>query len=272
MHSRVKQEHGSNSHPVYNSFGQSNGVKAERSPSRTMPGAFQEDSDSDIEIIPASTFYHDRPVPKTEPKTEPSWFSSSPVRNVEDETKDALRLAMYGNNPVPDWMNTPGSFPQAGMSDLNPLGHPNGTSLGNFFLPNNFVTFLPTLGQGFFPDDFEMLPDYSSANLHVSQPGIGGPSDYGMNQPAASHSLNQRNPLADILAQSPDINYLDFPNYLDNDVMPNYLDYTMNDPRKTNDDIKALLDNIKPDLDVAPEAREETPEGMRYPLVSVYTG
>jgi len=46
------------------------------------------------------------------------------------------------------------------------------------------------------------------------------------------------------------------------------LDYIVNDPRKTNEEIKALLEHIKPDVDITPENREGTPEGLRYPLVS----
>jgi hypothetical protein len=54
-----------------------------------------------------------------------------------------------------------------------------------------------------------------------------------------------------------------------NDNMASNLDYIMNDPRKTNEEIKDLLENIKPDMDLAPENRDDTPEGMKYPLVSI---
>jgi hypothetical protein len=45
------------------------------------------------------------------------------------------------------------------------------------------------------------------------------------------------------------------------------LDYIMNDPRKTNEEIKALIENIRPDEDLPAENREGTPEGLKYPLV-----
>jgi hypothetical protein len=41
----------------------------------------------------------------------------------------------------------------------------------------------------------------------------------------------------------------------------------MNDPRKTNEEIKALIENIRPDEDLPAENREGTPEGLKYPLV-----
>lgn len=45
------------------------------------------------------------------------------------------------------------------------------------------------------------------------------------------------------------------------------LDYIINDPRKTNDEIKALIENIRPDEDLPAENREGTPDGLKYPLV-----
>jgi hypothetical protein len=52
-----------------------------------------------------------------------------------------------------------------------------------------------------------------------------------------------------------------------NGALANQLDYIMNDPRKTNQEIKDLLENIRPDVDLPPEDREGTPEGLVYPLV-----
>jgi hypothetical protein len=53
-----------------------------------------------------------------------------------------------------------------------------------------------------------------------------------------------------------------------NEVMAAQVDYVMNDPRKTRDEIKDLLENIKPDVDLPPESREGTPDALKYPLVS----
>jgi hypothetical protein len=47
----------------------------------------------------------------------------------------------------------------------------------------------------------------------------------------------------------------------------NYVDYVSNDPTKTRDEIKSLLENIRPDMEIPKEEREGTPEAMYYPLM-----
>lgn len=44
-------------------------------------------------------------------------------------------------------------------------------------------------------------------------------------------------------------------------------DYLTNDPTRTADEIKSLLENIRPDEDLPPQNREGTPEAMMYPLM-----
>lgn len=51
-----------------------------------------------------------------------------------------------------------------------------------------------------------------------------------------------------------------------NDRLVNFLDDYINDPRKTEEDIKQLLSNIRPDMEIPEEERGETPEAMKYPL------
>jgi hypothetical protein len=51
--------------------------------------------------------------------------------------------------------------------------------------------------------------------------------------------------------------------------MGEQIDYIMNDPRKTNEEIKTLLENIRSDEELPAEDREGTPEGLVYPLVSL---
>ncbi|KAI9682189.1 MAG: hypothetical protein M1817_000243 [Caeruleum heppii] len=46
-----------------------------------------------------------------------------------------------------------------------------------------------------------------------------------------------------------------------------YYDYVVNDPTKTRDEIKSLLENIRPDVELPPQDREGTPEAMKYPLM-----
>ena len=46
-----------------------------------------------------------------------------------------------------------------------------------------------------------------------------------------------------------------------------YVNYVTNHPTKTDDEIRSLLENIRPDMELPPENREGTPEAMRYPLM-----
>ncbi|QSZ37141.1 hypothetical protein DSL72_009235 [Monilinia vaccinii-corymbosi] len=48
--------------------------------------------------------------------------------------------------------------------------------------------------------------------------------------------------------------------------MRDRMDHVMNDPRKTEKEIKDLLENIKADIEIPLEDREGTPEGLKYPL------
>lgn len=54
--------------------------------------------------------------------------------------------------------------------------------------------------------------------------------------------------------------------YSFNERMQEQANVIINDPRKTNEEIKELLENIRPDLDLPAENREGTPEGMTYGL------
>ena len=46
-----------------------------------------------------------------------------------------------------------------------------------------------------------------------------------------------------------------------------YYDYVRNDPTKSREELKNLLENIRPDVELPPEGREGTPEAMKYPLM-----
>jgi len=46
-----------------------------------------------------------------------------------------------------------------------------------------------------------------------------------------------------------------------------YIDHIRNDPTKTLDQLKALMENIRPDMEIPPEDREGTPDDMTYPLM-----
>ena len=56
----------------------------------------------------------------------------------------------------------------------------------------------------------------------------------------------------------------------DREMYNNYVDrvqYVANDPTRKKDEIKSLLENIRPDEELPPENREGTPEALVYPLM-----
>ncbi|RPA97556.1 hypothetical protein L873DRAFT_1771102 [Choiromyces venosus 120613-1] len=46
-----------------------------------------------------------------------------------------------------------------------------------------------------------------------------------------------------------------------------YINHIRNDPTKTLDQLKTLMENIRPDMEIPPENREGTPDDMTYPLM-----
>ncbi|KAL2062122.1 hypothetical protein VTL71DRAFT_6388 [Oculimacula yallundae] len=62
-------------------------------------------------------------------------------------------------------------------------------------------------------------------------------------------------------------NYNELSEYLNLDRhRMDQLENVLHDPRKNAEEIQALLENIQPDTDIAPENREGTPEALVYPL------
>ncbi|KAI5785924.1 SNF2 family N-terminal domain-containing protein [Geopyxis carbonaria] len=55
--------------------------------------------------------------------------------------------------------------------------------------------------------------------------------------------------------------------YPGNESLEAYARYVQNDPTKNMDEIKSLLQNIRPDMEIPPENREGTPDAMVYPLM-----
>ncbi|CUS15134.1 unnamed protein product [Tuber aestivum] len=47
----------------------------------------------------------------------------------------------------------------------------------------------------------------------------------------------------------------------------NYINHIRNDPTKTSEQLKTLMANIRPDMEIPPENREGTPDDMTYPLM-----
>ncbi|KAE9365444.1 hypothetical protein N431DRAFT_353892 [Stipitochalara longipes BDJ] len=310
MTSGVKSEVPSGSYSGFASYASNNNnassFKSEPSSSQPMPGSFREitvlDSDSDVEIIPASEYYdngrHSRTPTKNrnlgssssiygtqQTKVERPKFSpeaqiagTAALRRLgQPASAEALRTAMFGTQQGPKpWMNSARPAP----SPLNPFGSgvqslvgPSGSASG-YVYPSAYSN-----GMG----GMNAMPGAYPGSTHISGPGLGyalnhipdSMAGFGMNQAASfdfpSSPQGSSGDELDYLLRRPGTNFDDIADYLKlngsmNGAMANQLDYIMNDPRKTNQEIKDLLENIRPDVDLPPEDREGTPEGLVYPL------
>jgi hypothetical protein len=146
-----------------------------------------------------------------------------------------------------------------GMGDLGAMGAMGNAMPGAY--PGSMQTNAPGLGYV-----LNNVPStFSGFGISQAGPSISIPSS-----PQDSSS----DELGDIIRRAGN-NYDEIADYLKlngsmtNQLVTNQLDYIMNDPRKTNQEIKDLLENIRPDVDLPPEDREGTPEGLVYPLVSL---
>lgn len=230
------------------------GVKTESTPLE-MPGAFRESSsdpsDSDIEIIPASAFRDNgrhQPVPQLNPYTPSPYGYNVPHNPTQASSQRptftpaaqiagnaGLQRALYGSQQLPDWTTSDILASQNGMGDPS--------TFGNLFGGNYSQSYDPGLGY--------TVNGYQPVYGGDMQPfNNGGPSF---------------DPLSEMINRAGGQNFGELQDYLKLSN-PSQLDYIMNDPRKTNEEIKALLENIRPDEDLPPEDREGTPEGLVYPL------
>ena len=215
----------------------------------SIPGAFQDDSsnasDSDIEVIPRSAFRDNgRYI------ASPSRPSSS--QNVPSGP-NALKMAMYGSKPVPSWAASHGIPSPSINAHANQFA---GLNPSQTYLPSPYAIPSPAFAG------YENV--YSQPGSGFRRPTMGMNSNgYGLSNPSLGMNGNNYG------VMSVDETLDDFRAKMNRgDFEGNYdqYDYIMNDPRKTNEEIKNLLENIKPDVDLDPENREGTPDGMKYPL------
>lgn len=335
MTSSIKSGAASGSHNGFASYASNNNVpsfKSEPSSSKAMPGTFREihvlDSDSDVEIIPASEYYDNGRHSRTPTKNQNMASSSnmygtqqtkverpkfSPEAHIagnaalhrlgQSASNDSLQMAMFGKQEAQKpWMY---SGPAPGNS-LNPFGSgpqsfAGPSSVGGYVYPSAYSNGMGSLGNmsGMASMDsvggmngmgingmggMNAMPGAYPGSMQSNGPGLGyllnnvpgTMADFGMAQ--AEHSISipsspegsSSDELGDIIRRGGN-NFEDIADYLRlngpvNGAMANQLDYIMNDPRKTNQEIKELLENIRPDVDLPPEDREGTPEGLVYPL------
>jgi hypothetical protein len=217
-----------------------------------MPGAFPlestVDSDSDIEIIPASAF-HDNgrhqlignqasasfPVPYGSPYA--SGISRSPA------AESARQAALNRTN---------GLYSQQGAAVYRPS---NSVGL------NGYGRTLPAMnGMG-----ANSLPGgILSYNPYVQPPGTPGASVYQTGRsPLGSNPFSTVDPIADMMRNTSNT---DWTAQLNDPNRAMEISDLMNDPRKTAAEIQELLSNIRPDEEIPKENREGTPDGLKYPL------
>ena len=119
--------------------------------------------------------------------------------------------------------------------------------------------------------------DHRLDNYSNGMSGIGGTSVYGYNE------HNAPNGTVDVdgfpsFGYSPQFNPQNIfdrhginpQDPANSDLMDSYrdrVDYLSNDPTRTAEEIKTLLENIRPDEELPPENREGTPDAMKYPLM-----
>ncbi|KAH8588528.1 SNF2 family N-terminal domain-containing protein [Bisporella sp. PMI_857] len=205
----------------------------------SIPGAFVDDSsntsDSDIEIIPPSAW------------RDNGRFNNSPSR-PQNRDSSALQMAMFGNQPLPSWQMN------GSPMTSHPFGSMSGPLQGTMQHPFGATT-VPVTG-------------YDGTNVYNAAGFGSGPHSF---NGSAFHNM-QSVPSLDLTGIDNDDALADgIANIRANMDMFSgsgfdQLDYIMNDPRKTNEEIKSLLENIKPDVDVSPESRDGTPDGLKYPL------
>lgn len=264
--------------------------------SRPMHGAIQNSSDSDdsdIEIISASEFKCNGRSPSTRPPTRPNTEQSS--------VNSALRLATYEPKGAPEWMNgqwvSRGSTPASASSSSHTynLSNYNSAELRKASLPGlaNYTSSHHSIGSRPYGANIFTTSTNGIGTGYRGYTGYAGDSGYNIQTPGSGmtnglHYMDNR--LCDNMnlfgasgtvtngsfmkppSLSTDFDdgiYRSFDDAFNN-RMADQLDYIINDPRKTNDEIKALIENIRPDEDLPAENREGTPEGLKYPLVGLH--
>lgn len=260
-------------------------------------------SDSDIEVIPSSAFRDNgrREIP-SHIKPDPASHTAGGVKTENFIKNEGLRAAMYPNQEVPGaWPSASAPLPSVPMFGEAAAGqyvYP-----GQYVFPNtpyvpasSFVpaapsvpaaTFVPpasfmpgpavyhgdpTISGGLF---FPQLPN----NMDFAYAGIAPQfSDLELNS-LFNSSVAQPIPIDMTGNPFKDNNQYDYqqlynipahPHHPHNPHMmslPDQRDYIRNDPRKTQEEIQSLLENIQPDVDLSVENREGTPAGLKYPLV-----
>lgn len=196
------------------------------------------------------------PADPTQPQFgQPSFPQYPPNGSIVPPAEQARRAALNRQEP---WAGAAGSSPFANLSGTAMPGFSSTSAL----LPGSNQTF-PFFGQGSSSlDPMASRPGMLNSGAYDPLQNYGGPSNNGM--PGASGSA-----LSSIIDQT---NNIDWTRGLDalgqplDDRLRSYYEDLQDDPRKTEEEIKELLANIRPDEEIPVEDRIGTPESLRYPL------
>jgi len=270
-------------------------TELDRSAQVMMPGTFQEsdDSDSDIEIIAASSFNAN------------GQHTSIGGQNLTPSAhSSAGPLYSYGNmsyaQPVPRPYNRVSAYSEAadhaalsrmdiqqrydavmlerqrrllGGSSQAVFNSPYAATHGGYSLP--LPSALNNQPPGF--SAYSQQPGAPGSSVFANSPSFGMiPGSAG---PSGPRSILNQDPLSQILLQTGTYNVGSMIDIYGNPIDPrmSQLDNALNDrlaeisdyvnnPRRTAQEIQDLLENIRPDVDIPKEDREGTPEGLKYAL------
>jgi len=257
-------------------------VKHESSSSKpaALPDSYPDDSsiasDSDIEIIDSSIFHANGRLKQQTSMSTPhnASFSSQVKHQWSPEAQEAgaaalrrvnamqvaastnaMQYAVYGNQ-----LNQVVPTQMAG-SVSDGFGYPNAT-LNNHaaFQPSSLMYHGPMQhGGGYTVNN---LPSYG---MNGTYPTIAGPSQ-GFHAASSMFSDAFSGIMHGRINNISDDEMPDFQNPTPEKM--HHLDYMLADPKATEQQIKDLLENIKPDNDLPVDDRENTPEGLKGALVS----
>ncbi|KAF4637235.1 hypothetical protein G7Y89_g851 [Cudoniella acicularis] len=288
MNSRVKAEQPSmNSMTSLAAFGGDQ--------SRAIPGSFPDDSsnasDSDIEIIPPEAFRDNgRHSHSAMQNNHRLGFSpaaqtagAATLRRLEQAaTNDALQMAMYGGRQVPSWMSTPApSSPSSFESSMNSPGSVGmGVYGANMYPGGSFMdgSSGATFGTAGSMNSASMYSGYPGNSMQPSVSSFSFNNLPGGMMADAYGSFQPLDPLANIIQHTSNQQFDNSAGYFNrsfgpiSEEMAEKVDFVINDPRKTGDEIRKLLENIRPDVDLPAENREGTPPGLKYALTNLIVG
>lgn len=220
-----------------------------------IPGAFDGvpyEDDSDCEIIEPSAFRdngRNANVKVDYPYSLLSIYTDCLPQPENKPEINSVQRAIWGNMKVPSWTSPPSKPP-------------------NGYIPA-FGSVYSTQPADFF--DARMPGAYPSGSMHDPAKHLGYFADGNGNGDAikelefSDDQFESDGEIDAILRRNME-NGLDLlGNPLDEQMQEQY-NYVINDPRKTDEDVRNLLSNIRPDEELPKEDREGTPEGMAYPL------